>query len=91
VAPLKGSDYSGLRGSRVPSFAVLLKSSRTAVRLGSLSRSRGDGSWDLLCQHAAQTGDYRNPDFASLAPSPTIRKILSLSEGNDGRGLAAVC
>ena len=23
----------------------------------------GTGSWDLLCQHAAQTGDYRNPDF----------------------------
>jgi len=64
VASLRGSDYSGLRGSRV----ALLRRVAEVVEDCPFGSARfldlaGTGSWDLLCQHAAQTGDYRNPDF----------------------------
>ena len=69
VAPLKGlvSDYSGLRGKRVAELKRVVEvvegcpfGSPPFVDLAST------GSWDLLCQHAARTGDYRNPDFDIL-------------------------
>ena len=64
VAPLRGSDYSGLRGSRVAELRrvaeIIEDCPFGSDRFLDLA---GTGSWDLLCQHAAQTGDYRNPDF----------------------------
>ena len=64
VAPLKGSDYSELRGRRVAELRrvaeVVEDCPFGSARFLDLA---GTGSFDLLCQHAAQTGDYRSPDF----------------------------
>ena len=64
VAPLKGSNYSELRGRRVAELRCVAEVVEDcpfgSARFLDLA---GTGSWDLLCQHAARTGDYRNPDF----------------------------
>ena len=63
-----------------------------SVRLGPLSRSRlARGSWDLLCQHAAQTGDYRNPDFDILgAVADNTHNVVDVLKTMLARGLAGV-
>ena len=52
----------------------------------------GTGSWDLLCHHAARTGDYRSPDFdviGSASPkTPTI--CAAVLKAMLDRGLAGV-
>ena len=64
VAPLKGSDYSGLRGTRVSELRKVAE----VIENCPFGSSRflelvSAGPWDVLCQHAAQTTDYRSPDF----------------------------
>ena len=51
------------------------------------------GSWDLLCQHAARTGDYRNPDFDVPAALAENTHNLSEYREDDVRrvGLRASC
>ena len=91
VAPLRGSDYSGLRGSRVAELRrvaeVVLDCPFGSPRFLELA---GNGSWDLLCQHAAQTGDYRNPEFdvtgavtANTTNLPAVLKTM-ISRGLTG-------
>jgi UDP-glucose 4-epimerase len=91
VAPLKGKDYSALRGRRVAELARVAEIVEDcpfgSPRFCDLAAT---GNWDLLCQHAARTGDYRNPDFdvtAALAENtcnlPVVLKTM-LDRGLSG-------
>jgi UDP-glucose 4-epimerase len=84
VAPLKDRDYSGLRGRRVAELRrvaeVVEECPFGSPRFLSLAEAY---SWDLLCHHAAQTGDYRNPEFDVTAAVgenthnlPTVLKTM---------------
>ena len=94
VAPLKGmaSDYSGLRGERVAALKCVVEviegcpfGSATFLDLAST------GSWDLLCQHAAQTGDYRNPEFDILgAVAANTHAVVDVLKAMLSRGLSGV-
>lgn len=94
VAPLKGmtSDYSGLRGDRVTALKTVAEviegcpfGSPAFLDLAS------QGSWDLLCQHAARTGDYRNPNFDILeAVADNSHQVVDVLKKMLARGLAAV-
>ena len=94
VAPLKGltSDYSGLRGQRV---AELSRAAEVAegCPFGSprFIDLTSTGSWDLLCHHAARTGDYRNPDFDVVgAVAENTRNLVTVLKAMSARGLAGV-
>jgi UDP-glucose 4-epimerase len=92
VAPLKGSDYSGLRGSRVAELRrvaeVIEDCPIGSARFLDLA---GTGSWDLFCQHAAQTGDYRNPAFDVIgAVADNTKNLVSVLNQMMARGLAGV-
>jgi nucleoside-diphosphate-sugar epimerase len=94
VAPLKrpASDYSGLRGERVNE----LKRSVEVVDdcpFGSSSflDLASTGSWDLLCQHAARTGDYRNPNFDIVgAVTENTANLVAVIRAMSARGLAGI-
>jgi UDP-glucose 4-epimerase len=66
VTPLKRrvSEYSGLRGKRVAELKHVAElvddCAFGSSRFLDLAASR---SFDVLCQHAAHVGDYRNPEF----------------------------
>jgi nucleoside-diphosphate-sugar epimerase len=92
VAPLKGlaSDYSGLRGDRVAELKRVVEvvegcpfGSRSFLDLA------GTGTWDLLCQHAARTGDYRNPAFDVLgAVAENTNELVAVLKAMSGlRGI----
>ena len=80
VAPLKGQRLFGLARQRVAELRrvaeVVEDCPFGSARFLDLA---GTGSWDLLCQHAAQTGDYRNPDF-------DIMGAVADNTKNRGRG-----
>jgi nucleoside-diphosphate-sugar epimerase len=49
------------------------------------------GTWDILCQHAARTGDYRNPDFDVLgAVAENTHNLVAVLKAMSGPGLAGV-
>jgi nucleoside-diphosphate-sugar epimerase len=49
------------------------------------------GSWDLLCQHAARTGDYRNPNFDVVgAVTENTDNLVAVIRAMSARGLAGV-
>jgi nucleoside-diphosphate-sugar epimerase len=92
VAPLRGTSSSyaeGARAERVRRLAGIAEIVDECV-FGSgrfLALVEG-GSFDLLCHHAAQVGDYRNPDFdiagAVEANTHNLRAVLA------GGGFAGV-
>jgi UDP-glucose 4-epimerase len=94
VAPLKGlaKDYSGLRGERVAELRRVVEvvegcsfGSTAFVDLAST------GTWDLLCHHAARTGDYRNPDFDVLgAVAENTNNLAAVLKAMSARGLSGV-
>lgn len=94
VAPLKGKtgEYSGLRSERVAALKRVAEvvedcpfGSAAFLSLAS------NGSWDLLCQHAAQTGDYRNPDFDILgAVAANTHCVADVLKAMLSRGLSGV-
>lgn len=94
VAPLRGEtgDYSGLRGERV----AALKRGAEVVEGCPFGSTRfldlvSSGSWDMLCQHAALTGDYRNPDFDILgAVSANTHHVVDVLKKMLTRGLSGV-
>jgi nucleoside-diphosphate-sugar epimerase len=94
VAPLKAMtrDYSGLRGDRVAALKRVAEVVEgcpfgSAAFLDLASR----GSWDLLCQHAARTGDYRNPDFDILeAVADNSHQVVDVLKRMLARGLSGV-
>lgn len=92
VAPLKGSNYADLRGSRVAELRrvaeVVEDCAFGSARFLELA---GTGSWDMLCQHAAQTGDYRNPDFDVVgAVAANTNNVAAVLKALLARGLANV-
>jgi UDP-glucose 4-epimerase len=94
VAPLRGAtgNYSGLRGERVAALElvaeVVERSPFGSARFLDLVSS---GSWDLLCQHAAVTSDYRNPDFDFLAAvSANTHHVVDVLKKMLTRGLSGV-
>jgi UDP-glucose 4-epimerase len=94
VAPLKGrlSDYSGLRGERVAELTRVAEVVEDCP-FGSTSflDLASTGSWDLLCQHAARTGDYRNPDFDVLgAVAENTHNLADVVKTMSSRGLGGV-
>ena len=94
VAPLKGmtSDYSGLRGERVAALKRVVEVVE-GCPFGSTAflDLTSTGSWDLLCQHAAQTGDYRNPEFDILgAVAANTHCVADVLKAMLARGLSGV-
>ena len=94
VAPLKGrlSDYSGLRGERIAELTRVVEVVE-ACPFGSTSflDLARTGSWDLLCQHAARTSDYRNPDFDILgAVAENTCNLADVLTTMSARGRAGV-
>jgi UDP-glucose 4-epimerase len=92
VAPLKGSNYLGLRGERVAELRrvaeVIEDCPFGSARFLDLV---GSGSWDLLCQHAAHTGDYRNPQFdVSAAVTENTHNLSAVLKVMVDRGLTGV-
>ena len=96
VAPLRGSGYAGLRGDRVNELRRVAEvvedcpfgSDRFLELAGTGS---GTDSWDLFCQHAAQTGDYRNPDFdVSGAVADNTRNLAAVLKKMLAGGLKGV-
>jgi UDP-glucose 4-epimerase len=93
VAPLKGSHYAGLRGRRVAELREIAE----VVEECPFGSSRfldlaGADSWDLLCQHAARTGeDYRSPEFDAMAAlTENTRNLPAVLKAMLDRGLAGV-
>jgi nucleoside-diphosphate-sugar epimerase len=94
VAPLKGSfgSYSGLRGERVTELKRIVEvvdncpfGSASFIDLAST------GNWDLLSQHAARTGDYRNPEFDVLgAVAENTHNLVAVIRAMSTRGLGGV-
>jgi UDP-glucose 4-epimerase len=95
VAPLKGpaSNYSGLRGERVAELRRVVEVVEDCP-FGStsfLDLASSTGSWDLLCHHAARTGDYRNPDFDLLAAvGENTHNSVDVVKAMSARGLAGI-
>jgi nucleoside-diphosphate-sugar epimerase len=92
IAPLKGSDYSGLRGRRVAELRQVAE----VIEECPFGSSRFldlvvADSWDLLCQHAARTGDYRNPEFdVSAALAENTHNLSAVLRAMQDRGLRGV-
>ncbi len=94
VAPLKArtGDYSGLRSERVAELKRVAEVVEDRP-FGSPSfiELAGTGSWDLLCQHAARTGDYRNPDFDVMgATAENSNNLAAVIKAMSKRGLAGI-
>jgi UDP-glucose 4-epimerase len=48
----------------------------------------GAGGYDVLCHHAARVGNYRSPDFDTLAENTAnLRAVLKIMERNGLRGV----
>jgi UDP-glucose 4-epimerase len=94
VAPLKGalSEYSGLRGERVAELRRVVEVvERCPFGSPSFIDLARAGSWDLLCQHAARVGDYRNPDFdVTSALAENTNNLTAVLKVMSKRGLAGV-
>jgi len=92
VAALKGSGYSDLRGLRVAELRRVAEVVEDCP-FGSprFLELAGTGSWDLLCQHAARTGDYRNPEFDIVgAVTDNTNNVPAVLKAMMSRGLAGV-
>jgi UDP-glucose 4-epimerase len=94
LAPLKGlaSDYTGLRAERVTELKRVVEVVE-GCPFGSPAflDLTTTGTWDLLCQHAARTGDYRNPDFdVSGAVAENTYNLAAALKAMSTRGLSGV-
>jgi UDP-glucose 4-epimerase len=94
VAPLlrAKSAYEGVRARRVELLGQYAEiAGPCAFGDDAFMELASRGPWDRLCHHAAQIGDYRNPDFdvaGSLqANTRNMRRVL---ETMKGQGLSGV-
>jgi nucleoside-diphosphate-sugar epimerase len=92
IAPLKGNSYTGLRGQRVAELGRIAEVVEDcpfgSSRFLDLATAH---SWDLLCQHAARTGDYRNPDFdVTAALAENTYNLPSVVKAMSHRGFAGI-
>lgn len=92
TAPLKAKDYSGLRGRRVAELSRVAE----IVEECPFGSSRfldlvATNSYDLLCQHAARTGDYRNAEFdVTGAIADNTHNLPAVLKTMLAKGLAGV-
>lgn len=92
AAPLRSTEYAGLRGRRVAELGKVAE----IVYDCAFGSSRfldlvGQGSFDLLCHHAARTGDYRSADFDVLgATAENTFNLPNVLRTMMARGLAGV-
>ncbi|HEY5909923.1 MAG TPA: NAD(P)-dependent oxidoreductase [Verrucomicrobiae bacterium] len=95
VGPLRGSSatYDGAKRARVEQ---LLSGCRlvpeTAFGTDAFKRLlQESGPWDLLCHHAAETGNYRSPDFDVPAAVRTncldLRTVLAIFRERGGKAV----
>ena len=92
LAPLKGKDYSALRGRRVAELGrvaeIIEECPFGSPRFLDVIAAN---SFDLLCQHAARTGDYRNAEFdVTLAVADNTHKLPVVLKAMLDKGLAGV-
>jgi UDP-glucose 4-epimerase len=92
LAPLKGKDYSGLRGRRVAELGrvaeIIEECPFGSPRFLDVIAAN---SFDLLCQHAARTGDYRNAEFdVTLAVADNTHNLPVVLKATLDKGLAGV-
>jgi len=94
TAPLKRplADYAGLRGRRVAALGEIAEVvDDCAFGSDRFLDLAGSAAWDLWCQHAATTGDYRSPDFDVLgAVEANTRNLPQLLQTLSSRGLGGV-
>ena len=92
LAPLKGKDYSALRGRRVAELGrvaeIIEECPFGSPRFLDVIAAN---SFDLLCQHAARTGDYRNAEFdVTLAVVDNTHNLPVVLKAMLDKGLAGV-
>lgn len=92
VAPLRVANYSDLRGRRVTELGwvaeIIYDCPFGSHRFLDLV---GQRSFDLLCHHASQTGDYRSPDFNVLgATAENTSNLPAILRTMMSRSLAGV-
>lgn len=94
VAPLKSpiSDYSGLRAERISELRHCAEViDNCPFGSSSFLNLASSVSFDLLCQHAARTGDYRNPEFDVMgAVAENTENLVAVIRAMSARGLAGV-
>jgi UDP-glucose 4-epimerase len=85
VCPLRGSfgNYEGIRRTRTEKLQGLCRLI-PETPFGSesfLKMIQNEGPWDLLCQHATETANYKSPDFdvldAARNNTLNLREVLS--------------
>jgi UDP-glucose 4-epimerase len=91
VAAFRGDGrYEGLRGERTRRVLELCEA-RFGCAFGdddflALTKS-GSASFDVLCHHGAQVGDYRSPDFDPYqAAAANLRRLPDALKALKGRG-----
>lgn len=94
MAPLRGlvSDYSGVRAERVAALRQVAEVIE-GCPFGSprFLDVASAGTSDLLCHHAARTGDYRSPDFDVVgAVAENTHNLVSVLKAMLARGFAGV-
>ncbi|MCG2673216.1 NAD-dependent epimerase/dehydratase family protein [Bradyrhizobium sp. GCM10023182] len=92
VAPLRGTEYTGLRGKRVVELGriaeILQDCAFGSPRFLDLV---GQGSFDLLCHHASRTSDYRSADFDPMgATAENTFNLPTILRSMMTRGLGGV-
>src|SRR5579862_253642 len=84
VCPLRGSveRYEGVRKTRIEKLQSICRLvPETPFGTDSFRKLiQESGPWDLLCHHATETADYRNPDFDVLGAAKSntlnLRDVL---------------
>jgi UDP-glucose 4-epimerase len=91
VAPLKGSEYAGLRARRVAELKKVAEVVEDCPFGSPRFVDLAGAGFDLLCQHAARTGDYRNPEFdVTAAVAENTHNLPAVIKLMLARGLAGV-
>lgn len=95
AGPLRGSParYDGVRRARLEQMLAGCRLIPEAP-FGSepfLQLLREGGPWDLLCHHAAETANYRSPDFDAHAAlrsnSLNLRAVLTVFQQSGGKAV----
>lgn len=95
VAPLRGmSDFSGAddRSKRLRALSGKMEIvGQCAFGSPRFIQLISQGNWDLLCHHAAEVGDYRDPDYdiarAVAANTHNLRLVLSILAERGAQGV----
>ncbi|WP_027516202.1 NAD(P)-dependent oxidoreductase [Bradyrhizobium sp. WSM1417] len=92
TAPLRSSNYSGLRGQRVSKLSKVAE----VVHDCSFGSARfldvaAQGHFNLFCHHASQTNDYRSANFDALrATSENVLNLSTTLRTLNDKGLSGV-